>query len=399
MAQASLETIVQRMIDAGESEENIATVIKAQRQPIEPGNIELRGRPKIANPNGGTSTVYSTSVNIDGREVLLPLADEGRILSEDEAVAKFKRTGKHLGIFATPEAATAYASKLHDEYASGKYDAPIQQRSRTGQMYTPPSDSGPIGEFGSHLAAGLNPVNVIGGGARLLGNVLTDPKEAGRQVVEGIAAPFREAAKGNLAGAAGDVAAMVAMPSIYRNVGGGVVAATGEALKHPLTREAAAAAVRHGSTVAGAHVGGGGGAVIGATIGEQLAARLRKPIKVVGDTVDAVPAGVETAQQQLQRMSRERWLRGPESAQEPSSPAVAPTQVKSIVEAAQEVQQAVKESKIKVSAQEYLAATKLIAEKGVSADDALAAVKRARGLPSDAEVAAVVAAKNARTAK
>jgi hypothetical protein len=89
--------------------------------PTVQGNIDLYNRPKVAN-RGGTSTVYSASFNIDGQEVLLPLADEGRILTEDEAIAKYRRTGKHLGKFKTPEAATAYAKQLHDDYEAGRYE-------------------------------------------------------------------------------------------------------------------------------------------------------------------------------------------------------------------------------------------------------------------------------------
>lgn len=83
----------------------------------------------------------------------------------------------------------------------------------------------------------------------------------------------------------------------------------------------------------------------------------------------------------------------------PKAPKMSAIEPKSIVQAATEVQEIVKEQKIKLSAQEYLAATQLIATKGIEAEDALAAVKMARGLPTDAEVARVVSAKNARTAK
>jgi len=89
---------------------------------VEPGNIDLYDRPKVPNPNGGTSTVYSASFNIDGDEVLLPLADDGRILSEDEAVERYRRTGRHLGRFLDPASATAYAEQLHRDYANGRYD-------------------------------------------------------------------------------------------------------------------------------------------------------------------------------------------------------------------------------------------------------------------------------------
>ena len=89
---------------------------------IAPGNIDLYNRPRVPNPVGGDSTVYSASFNIDGQEVLLPLADEGRILTKDEAVQKYLATGKHLGTFNDPASATQYAGQLHDDYARGRYD-------------------------------------------------------------------------------------------------------------------------------------------------------------------------------------------------------------------------------------------------------------------------------------
>jgi hypothetical protein len=50
-----------------------------------------------------------------GREILIPtVSDDGRIMSADEAVKNYYDTGKHLGIFNSPEAATAYAERLHD---------------------------------------------------------------------------------------------------------------------------------------------------------------------------------------------------------------------------------------------------------------------------------------------
>lgn len=91
---------------------------------IEPGNIDLKAQPRVKNPDGTISTVRSISVNVDGREVLIPTVsfEQQRVLSDEEAVQEYYRTGRHLGKFASPEAATNYASRLHEDYAAGMYD-------------------------------------------------------------------------------------------------------------------------------------------------------------------------------------------------------------------------------------------------------------------------------------
>jgi hypothetical protein len=96
-----------------------------------PGNINLYRRPKVLNPDGTISTIRSISFQDDkGHEVLIPtVSDEGRILSDEEAIASYLQTGKHLGIFATPESATKFAIKLHEAYAAGKYD--VSGKTRT----------------------------------------------------------------------------------------------------------------------------------------------------------------------------------------------------------------------------------------------------------------------------
>lgn len=86
---------------------------------IEPGNIDLNSRPIVRNPDGSISTVRSMSVNIDGQEVLIPtVSDDGRVLSDQDAIAEYQRTGRHLGKFSSPEAATRYAEQLHQSQAA-----------------------------------------------------------------------------------------------------------------------------------------------------------------------------------------------------------------------------------------------------------------------------------------
>ena len=82
---------------------------------IEPGNIDLSARPVVRHADGSISTVRSISVEMDGKEYLIPtVSEDGKVLSEDDAV----KQGKHLGVFDSPEDATAYARQLHEDQES-----------------------------------------------------------------------------------------------------------------------------------------------------------------------------------------------------------------------------------------------------------------------------------------
>jgi hypothetical protein len=85
-------------------------------QAREPGNIDLNSRQKIP-VDGGYATVRSISFGEDGKEVLVPTATQGRIMSDQEAMEQYDKTGKHLGKFLTPHQATIYAERLHNNQA------------------------------------------------------------------------------------------------------------------------------------------------------------------------------------------------------------------------------------------------------------------------------------------
>lgn len=95
---------------------------------LEYGNIDPFNRPIVANPNGGLSTLLSSSYGFDNGEVLLPtVADDratrkkgepqGHFMSHKETINRYLRgphKGESLGVFDTPDNATRYGKFLHE---------------------------------------------------------------------------------------------------------------------------------------------------------------------------------------------------------------------------------------------------------------------------------------------
>ena len=95
---------------------------------LERGNIDLTARPQVKNEDGSVSTVRSMSFNEDDTEILVPtVSDDGRILSDQEAIDLYHQTGKFLGKFKSPGEADAYAEALHNQQDAEYVTAPGQR--------------------------------------------------------------------------------------------------------------------------------------------------------------------------------------------------------------------------------------------------------------------------------
>ena len=80
------------------------------------GNIDLNNRQVVHNKDGSISTEYSFSFYDEdtGKEVLIPSVVNGRVVTEDQAINHYYKTGEYLGMFDTPEEADEYAEMLHN---------------------------------------------------------------------------------------------------------------------------------------------------------------------------------------------------------------------------------------------------------------------------------------------
>lgn len=112
----------------------------------ERGNIDLTTRPRVKNADGSVSTVRSMSFEEDGKEILVPtVSDDGKILSDDQAIEQYRKTGKFLAKFDSAADANAYAKTLHEQQAR-MISAPPAAEVKNG----PPGSGGRARAMGAH---------------------------------------------------------------------------------------------------------------------------------------------------------------------------------------------------------------------------------------------------------
>lgn len=117
----------------------VFTVNPEAKGMTEPGNIDLSKRPVVRNADGSISTVRSMSVEFDGQEVLIPMvSDSGKVLTREQAVAEYQKTGKHLGKFDSSTDADAYADALHNDPMWQKDIAEYSAQGKTETSYDAP---------------------------------------------------------------------------------------------------------------------------------------------------------------------------------------------------------------------------------------------------------------------
>ena len=85
-------------------------------RPFVAGNIDLSKRRPIKNPDGTRSLIRSMSIDTPRGTLLIPtISPRRKAQTPDEAIAEYRRTGKHLGIFTSREEADAASRNLSTE--------------------------------------------------------------------------------------------------------------------------------------------------------------------------------------------------------------------------------------------------------------------------------------------
>jgi hypothetical protein len=90
-----------------------ATALSTPR-PLVPPTVQVSKQPIVRNPDGSISTVQTMGIHDEKGYVNLPMVSKsGKVLSPDEAVREYQRTGGHLGIYKSQAEADRGAELLH----------------------------------------------------------------------------------------------------------------------------------------------------------------------------------------------------------------------------------------------------------------------------------------------
>lgn len=132
-------------------------------KPVIPGNLPTDIRNRVRNRDGSISTVRTMSIGTDQGEVLIPTVIGGRVVSDDAAIAHYRRTGENFGVFRTPDEATGYAQDLHRFHESqlkqgGGFNPQGISGERITSTYRDPARNRRVGGVANsyHTRRGLN---------------------------------------------------------------------------------------------------------------------------------------------------------------------------------------------------------------------------------------------------
>lgn len=84
---------------------------------------------RVKNKDGTISTVRTIGININGEEVVIPTVHpDGYIMSNDEAVERYKQTGEYFGKFKSVDEATKFSIGLHNQQAKFAEDSKTYEK-------------------------------------------------------------------------------------------------------------------------------------------------------------------------------------------------------------------------------------------------------------------------------
>ena len=109
-------------VPGGPDDTPVRRTQKLEKGQIEAGNIDLNNRPVVKNRDGSISTVRSITITEGNRVVVIPTVlkgkkGSGKIVSDSQAIAHYRRSGQHLGKFNNIPDADNYANRLHNQQA------------------------------------------------------------------------------------------------------------------------------------------------------------------------------------------------------------------------------------------------------------------------------------------